>query len=154
MATRYGPTSRRRPVALLVMTLASLGVPLSGPAESIGGTCNGRLATSPSLDASRQHGPVTLFGTDGNDVLIGSKGDDAIFGYGGDDVICGGGGGDELSGGDGGDVIFGEAGADHIRGIDGDDVLVGNDDGTDEDDLDGGDGHNDCILGPNDESDC
>ena len=72
-----------------------------------GALCNGKLATSLTLDASGAAGPAVLTGTKGDDVIVGSTGKDIIDGGGGDDIICGGPGDDIIKGGDGDDVIKG-----------------------------------------------
>jgi Ca2+-binding RTX toxin-like protein len=83
--------------------MAGAAVLNGGAARSIGGLCDGRPASRPSLDASGQPGPAVIEGTHGDDVIIGSDGDDTIDGLGGDDVICGGPGDDSINVGPGGD---------------------------------------------------
>jgi RTX calcium-binding nonapeptide repeat (4 copies) len=83
-------------------------------------TCNGQ--------------PVTIVGTNGDDVLDGTEGDDVITGLGGADILNGNGGNDILCGGDGYDVLLGG---------DGDDLLLG---GAGNDSLNGG-GGTDRLLG-------
>jgi hypothetical protein len=89
------------------------------PARSIGGLCNGQLASHPSLDASYQPGPAILEGTLGDDVIIGSQGGrDRIDGNGGNDVVCGGPGGyNSITVGPGNAVVFGGGGHERITGI-------------------------------------
>lgn len=69
--------------------------------------------------------PVTLVGTEGDDllrgtpgpdVILGLGGDDRIEGRGGDDVLCGGKGADRLEGGAGDDQLFGQSGVDECVG--------------------------------------
>jgi len=80
--------------------------------------------------------PVTIVGTDGDDVIIGTPGDDVIVGLEGDD---------DIRGGDGNDRICGNEGNDFIRGGDADDELFG---GNGHDGILGGTGH-DIISGGN-----
>jgi len=77
---------------------------------------------------------VTIFGTDGDDVIDGTPRDDVILagagndtvnGLGGADTICGEGGNDTLKGGPGNDVLIGGAGRDTLIGGAGDDTLEG-----------------------------
>jgi Ca2+-binding RTX toxin-like protein len=90
----------------------------------------------------------------GFDEVQGGPGDDVIAGERGDDVLHGGAGDDTVLGGSGDDTIEGNEGADQLYGNDGRDVLYGNDDGTTGDPkVDGGDGHDVCNIGPNDEPD-
>jgi Ca2+-binding RTX toxin-like protein len=132
--------------AAYVTGLFLLGAP---PGNTIGGSCNGKLSTI-GMDASHEHGPVVIEGSDDPDVIIGSRGDDIIHGNGGADRICGGHGADDVDGGDDGDAIFGESGDDTLRGDAGSDLMSGgrgNDDmsgGEEEDQLYGGKG--DDIL--------
>ena len=107
--------------AIIVLS-AIYGLGLAGgapPAQSIGGLCNGRPASDPSLDASHQPGPAILEGTPGDDVIIGSDGGhDRINGNGGDDVICGGPGGhNSITVGAGNAVVLGGGGHERITGI-------------------------------------
>ena len=75
--------------------------------------------------------PITLFGSDGDDVLDGTagrdviatgNGNDVVVGKGGGDRICGGRGNDRLKGGGGNDRLRGQAGKDRIGGGPGNDV--------------------------------
>jgi hypothetical protein len=93
--------------------------------------------------------PVTLFGTDGDDVLVGTPGPDVILALAGDDRIDGGGGDDVICGGDGDgdDILLGGDGDDLLQGGWGDDQLDG---GPGTDDLDGGPGV-DTLLGDGDD---
>jgi Ca2+-binding RTX toxin-like protein len=179
---------RRGGRAVVVLATAAyitgLGVVAAPPGITIGGSCNGRLATASGgvmMDASHEHGPVIIEGSDDPDVIIGSRGDDTINGYGGGDTICGGHGADDIFGGDDGDAVFGESGDDTLRGDAGNDLIsggrgndnmVGGEDndqlhgnkgddilnGVDaggEDKLSGGDGKNLCFVDPSDEpEDC
>ena len=88
------------------------------------------------LNAATFSGPVTLYGTSGNDYLTGGQSNDEIYGYSGNDTlkgrmgndtIDGGNGDDVISGDDGHDTIFGRLGNDTIDGGDGDDWLYGED---------------------------
>ncbi|MEX1207101.1 MAG: calcium-binding protein [Acidimicrobiia bacterium] len=97
-------------------------------------------------------GDDVIHGTDGDDVIVGLGGNDTIYGLGGDDVICGDGGDDVLHGGsghdllvggDGDDIISGDGGKDTILGGSGNDTLTGK---KGADDLRGGDG-NDELYG-------
>ncbi|HEV3363913.1 MAG TPA: calcium-binding protein [Acidimicrobiia bacterium] len=179
---------RRGGRAVVVLATAAyitgMGVVGAPPGNTIGGSCNGRLATASNgvmMDASHEHGPVIIEGSDDADVIIGSKGDDTIHGNGGEDTICGGHGADDIFGGDDADAIFGEGGDDTLRGDFGNDLIsggrgndnmVGGDDndqlygnkgddllnGVDaggEDKLSGGDGRNLCFVDASDEpEDC
>lgn len=138
-----------RVLVVLATTVYVTGLAIAAAPQgnAIGGSCNGHLATSPTLDASHERGPVILMGTPNDDVIIGSRGDDTIKGGLGDDYICGGGGADNISGGPDtltagqhdDDVIFGESGDDTLSGGAGDDFISG---GWGNDDIDGGDGVN------------
>ena len=116
---RHTKSARRRgtPLGLAaVLLIGGLAVTAqAGPAQSIGGLCNGRPASHPWLDASGQTGPTFIEGTKGDDVIVGGDGDDNIFGGGGNDVICGGPGDDALVAGPGGDSVEdGGPGADDL----------------------------------------
>ncbi len=107
--------------------------------------------------------PCTITGTSGNDHLVGTAGDDVICGLDGNDTIMAGDGNDLVFGGDGidlikgeggddallgegdKDAIFGGAGADTLDGGDGNDVLHAKD-GTSADVVEGGSGHNHCVV--------
>ncbi|MCC5666039.1 hypothetical protein LC653_19470 [Nostoc sp. CHAB 5784] len=86
-----------------------------------------------------------IFGLDGNDVLEGLGGSDQIFGDSGDDLITGGNGQDTVEGGTGEDLIFGDAGNDNIDGGDDNDNIDG---GEGIDSISGGEG-SDRIFGGN-----
>jgi Ca2+-binding RTX toxin-like protein len=66
---------------------------------------------------------VTIFGSQGNDVIHGTPGDDVIHGLGGNDLIFGGGGNDRICGGAGADILLGNEGFDRLRGNSGNDFL-------------------------------
>jgi Ca2+-binding RTX toxin-like protein len=78
--------------------------------------------------------PVTLVGTQGNDVgrgtpgrdvIAGLGGNDTVSGLGGNDLICGGSGKDKLKGGPGNDKLFGQSGKDTLKGGGADDTCKG-----------------------------
>lgn len=71
---------------------------------------------------------VTVFGTEGDDVLVGTDGSDVIHGLGGNDRIDGGAGDDYLCGGSGSDTLLGKEGRDLLVGGRGHDLLYGGDD--------------------------
>jgi uncharacterized protein YuzB (UPF0349 family) len=73
--------------------------------------------------------PVTILGTEGNDVIRGTDGPDVIHGLGGNDWIHGGKGDDVICGGNGNDHLIGGAGHDFLLGGRGNDILSG-DEGT------------------------
>ena len=183
MAGRISLGRRGGRVVVVLATaayVAGLGIAGAPPGNTFGGSCNGKLS-SVGMDASHEHGPVVIEGSDDPDVIIGSRGDDIIHGNAGDDKICGGYGADDIDGGDDGDTIFGESGDDTLRGDGGADLLSGgrgNDDisgGEDGDQLYGGkgddilngiesempaddslkgdDGHNLCFVNAGDEPD-
>ena len=81
--------------------------------------------------------PVTIRGTDGDDVIVGTSDDDVIHGFLGNDDIDGGGGNDLICGGAGNDLLKGGTGDDTICGNRGDDEIDG---GADNDTIDGGAG--------------
>jgi hypothetical protein len=93
--------------------------------------------------------PVTIVGTDGDNIIVGTenddvilalKGNDTIYGLGGKDTICGDQGDDTIFGGDLRDWLFGGGGNDVLRGEKGPDFLYG---GDGNDSLDGGGGSDD-----------
>ena len=96
-----------------------------GPAQAIGGLCNGTPASHTWMDASGQYGPSLIDGTDGDDVIVGSDGDDRIDAGSGDDVVCGGPGHNHIHGGPGNDVLLGFSDHDHLDGGEGHDTVVG-----------------------------
>jgi Ca2+-binding RTX toxin-like protein len=83
-------------------------------------TCQGRIVTIFGSDGNN-----VLTGTNGNDVIHGLGGNDVISGLGGNDVICGGFGNDRIDGGPGNDRIEGNRGNDTLNGGPGSDVCVG-----------------------------
>jgi len=94
----------------------------------------GEYLTYGPIDATGCHGEaVTIWGTDGDDVLVGTNGPDVIHGMDGDDVIEGRGGDDLLCGGPGNDTVSFESArrvkadltAGYARGHHGDDLLAG-----------------------------
>ena len=109
--------------------------------------------------------PMTIYGSNGDDVLLGGNGDDTLHGGEGRDTIHGGAGNDTLIGGRHSDVLHGDSGDDEMygdmqsaaestlsyndggddimHGGDGDDTMYG---GTRSDKLYGEDG-NDIIFG-------
>lgn len=98
--------------------------------------------------------PMSVFGTDGDDLLVGGRGDDRLYGNGGDDLIDAAHGDDQLFGNKGNDTLSGGSGDDQLYGGDHDDVLSGgsgNDQlygGEDNDEL-SGDSGNDRLFGGN-----
>lgn len=95
---------------------------------------------------------VTMFGSDGNDIITTTNKATLVLAGDGDDVIRGGNGGNMLSGGNGNDFIYGGDGDDYLAGDAGDDYLFGgkgNDilyGGEGNDYLDGGEG-DDLLFG-------
>jgi cellulose synthase/poly-beta-1,6-N-acetylglucosamine synthase-like glycosyltransferase len=106
------------------------------------------------LSRSACHGlPVTIVGTNRDDLIMGTEGNDVIHafdgndtvnGLGGNDTICGGDGNDVLDGGEGDDTVNGFPGDDIIKGSLGDDSLYGSD-GVDQ--VFGGDGEDTLVGG-------
>jgi hypothetical protein len=86
---------------------------------------------------------VTIWGTEGSDIIEGTEGPDVIKGLGGHDVIDGKGGDDIICGNSGNDTIYGGEGDDILVGNGNHDVLEGN---QGEDILYGGNG-NDTLRG-------
>jgi Ca2+-binding RTX toxin-like protein len=98
-------------------------------------------------------------------LFAGSATGDSLFGAGGNDDVYGNGGDDTLHGGADDDLVVGEEGADVLYGEDGNDTLIGGrtdeasfdgggiglgqlaDDGT-PDTLEGGEGNDRLVLGP------
>ena len=97
--------------AVLALALALVAGPGRAPVARAGSTCFGA--------------PVTIIGSEGNDVIKGTSGPDVIDGEGGDDVIDGGGGDDRICGGGGDDTIQGGAGYDRCDGGSGHDTASG-----------------------------
>jgi len=94
--------------------------------------------------------PVTIHGTNGNDLIMGTEGDDVIAGYEGRDTIYGKGGKDTICGGNDEDVLYGGNGNDQLSGQAGDDVLLGQ---GDKDKLNGGGDNDICSGGSGDNDD-
>ena len=92
---------------------------------------------------------ITIFGTDGDDVIVGTKANDVIDAGNGDDVVRSRGGSDIVCGGTGDDVLFGAAGDDVLRGGPGRDKLRG---GRGSDALFGGAGDDRQAGGPGDDA--
>jgi uncharacterized delta-60 repeat protein len=86
---------------------------------------------------------LTLYGTEGSDVIVGSdSGRERIEALGGDDLVCGYGGPDLIRAGTGDDEVLGGESNDRLYGLDGDDRLLG---GDGNDLLPGGDGQDDAY---------
>ncbi|MDY7104331.1 MAG: Ig-like domain-containing protein, partial [Actinomycetota bacterium] len=98
-------------------------------------------------------GNDTILGDDGVDTIVGASGRDLLFGGAGDDAeISGGPDDDHLWGGPGNDALLvGGAGEDRVNGGLGDDMLDGvtgeAPDLPEQDDLDGFDGADSCVVG-------
>jgi Ca2+-binding RTX toxin-like protein len=69
--------------------------------------------------------PITIVGTNGNDILLGYTNDNVIFGLAGNDQLNGDYGNDTLYGGDGNDFLVGGHGDDVLDGGAGVDLLAG-----------------------------
>lgn len=82
-------------------------------------------------------GPDVLYGNASADVLCGRAGGDSLRGHGGSDILRGNRGGDNLLAGRGSDRLFGGSGADTLESDDG---IGGNDR------VDGGPGHDICLI--------
>ena len=111
-------------------------------------------------------GSDKLYGHNGNDTLMGESGHDHLYGQNGKDLLDGGSGNDVVNGGAHNDVLIGGDGADKIFGMSGDDrlyagkasldgyllghgtihVINGMDD-NDDDDLYGGLGSDEFVIG-------
>ncbi|MDR1285086.1 MAG: hypothetical protein LBJ88_02670, partial [Campylobacteraceae bacterium] len=87
---------------------------------------------------------------DDNDILYAKGGDDIVRSNGGSDIVYGGDGNDTIYGGEGDDIIYGNSGKDIIFGENGDDVIYG---GTGADLLYGGDGDDIYIFNIGDGAD-
>ena len=98
--------------------------------------------TSWNIDTLRNM-PITVDGTERDDVLYGWNGKNIINGGDGNDTIYGGSKTDSIDGGTGDDILYSYAGADTLLGGEGNDYLIG---GDDADILDGGEG-NDYLAG-------
>ena len=86
---------------------------------------------------------VTINGGDGDDVLQGGSGDDTIRAVNGNDVVNAGAGDDKVSGGNGNDAIYAGSGNDQVWGGDGNDAIAG---GSGNDRIDAGRG-DDLVSG-------
>lgn len=123
---------------------------------ALSATCKGKAVTIFGTD-----GADLIEGTDGKDVILAGDGDDVIragkrkdtvcagpgddfvLGEGGKDLLVGQQGDDEMRGGGGKDTLLGKAGRDTLSGEGGADTLKG---GGGKDDCDGGPG-NDVVKG-------
>lgn len=93
-----------------------------------GGDSNNDLTGTPGPDLlDGKDGSDTLRGQDGDDGLYGSEGDDVLFGGSGDDYMTGGEGDDAVYGDSGSDTLYGYTGEDTLEGGSGDDWLYGAD---------------------------
>jgi hypothetical protein len=92
-------------------------------------------AGNDTLDATGIGAPMTINGSEGDDVLLGGSGADLITGGAGDDCIRGGAGNDRLDGGAGLDSLFGDGN---------DDLLLSRDGIFDR--LAGGSGRDSCVA--------
>jgi hypothetical protein len=90
-----------------------------------GGTSSATVIVAVGTVQNGGHGPDTLTGNDGNDILIGGTGKDALIGNGGNDTLIGGNGTDLLLGNAGDDLLYGGNGADTLEGGLGNDTLTG-----------------------------
>ena len=130
----------RRAVVVAAVGLPLLVLPTLGASAGLGQACRGEA--------------VTIFGTQGRDVIRGTAREDSIMARGGNDVIrglgakdeiCAGPGEDRLLGGPGKDGLDGGAGADVALGRDGNDDLIG---AGGADRLDSGPGPDEVRGGP------
>jgi 4-amino-4-deoxy-L-arabinose transferase-like glycosyltransferase len=87
--------------------------------------------------------PVTIVGTNGDDIIRGTEGDDVIHAFDGNDTVYGLGGNDTICGKDGNDILDGGEGDDTVNGFDGNDMVRG---GPGDDTLFGS-GANDQLFG-------
>ncbi len=78
----------------------------------------------PTIDG-KTYGGVTLYGTEGNDLLVGNNGDDTMYGQDGNDTLVGNAGNDVLKGRDENDMLQGGNGSDELYGGQNDDRLEG-----------------------------
>gem|GEM_PF-2921650 len=130
-------------VATVVLTNASLtgiGTKTLSGIEAAQLSVGSAASNGSRIDASGFSGPVTLFGSEFNDVLIGGSGADVLHGGVGNDSLFGGGGNDTLGGSNGSDTLRGGAGADSLDGGPDNDFLYGQ--GGSRDVLSGGTGTN------------
>ena len=124
---RFGTIRSYRLLSSLAAASLLVGTLAVRPVAAASYTCDGRPVTIVGTD-----GEDVIHGTSGPDVIVGLDGSDVIQGGGGGDVICGNAGeresdppGDILYGGDGDDVLIGGIGHDWLKGGPGDDVLRG-----------------------------
>ncbi|HRC27524.1 MAG TPA: right-handed parallel beta-helix repeat-containing protein, partial [Alphaproteobacteria bacterium] len=78
----------------------------------------------PTIDG-KTYGGVTLYGTEGSDLLVGNNGDDTMYGQDGNDTLVGNRGNDVLKGRDDNDTLQGGDGSDELYGGQNDDRLEG-----------------------------
>jgi Ca2+-binding RTX toxin-like protein len=118
----------RRPIAFVMVALASLTLASAGAAQA--------KRTSGTAGADR------IVGTSKADVIRSGAGDDRINGRGGNDRLSGGRGSDRLAGGPGRDRLSGGRGADRLNSVDGraDRAVIG------------GPGRDVCRVDPADEA--
>ena len=90
-----------------------------------GGTSSATVSVAVGTVQNGGHGPDTLTGNDGNDILIGGNGPDTLIGNAGDDTLIGGNGTDLLLGNPGDDLLYGGNGSDTLTGGLGSDTLTG-----------------------------
>ncbi|MEG4631858.1 Ig-like domain-containing protein, partial [Microcoleus sp. AR_TQ3_B6] len=90
-----------------------------------GGTSSATVIVAVGTVQNGGHGPDTLTGNAGNDILIGGNGPDTLIGNAGDDTLIGGNGTDLLLGNAGDDLLYGGNGTDTLRGGLGNDTLTG-----------------------------
>jgi hypothetical protein len=112
----------------VVLAAVAVALALSGEAQAAV-TCDGK--------------PVTIKGSNGDNVIKGTKKKDVIAGRGGADTIKARGGDDTVCGGDGPDNLLGAAGDDRLL-----------DDSPEADTLTGGDGVDICTQAPEDVVEC
>jgi len=121
-----------------IRIFTALGGPTTPPPAPTVATCG-----SSAITIFGTNGPDVISGTAGDDVIHGLAGDDIILGLEGNDVICGGPGIDAVHGGRGNDVIFGDQGNDILFGNRGEDEIEG---GAGQDTIEGG-FDNDILSG-------
>jgi len=98
------------PAAAVLGLAAPVALPGRAPIARAGSTCYGA--------------PITIIGSEGDDVIKGTSGPDVIDGEGGNDVIDGGGGDDRICGSGGDDRISGGDGHDRCDGGSGKDTAA------------------------------
>src|SRR4051794_19693187 len=116
--TLLGSRVKRVAAAMFLVAAASMAAVPPAHAESARKDCSSQRVTIFGTE-----GPDLILGTPNADVIQALGGDDVIFGLDGNDMICGGLGNDVLYGGNGDDQLMG----DFIAGFEqaGNDVLVG-----------------------------